>query len=161
FKGGADQQAWLEKLETEHDNLRSALTWSATAGSDAENGLRLASALWRFWFIRGYIDEGRRFLSEHLAAVQEGQATYRGKALCGAGIMEWQQGNYSSARARCEESLKLRRELGDRAAIAETLTALGIVVREQGNLRLAREQHEESLSLRRELGDRWGIGVSL
>ena len=75
--------------------------------------------------------------------------------------MEWQQGDYSGARARCEESLKLRRELGDRAAIAETLTALGIVVREQGNLRLAREQHEESLSIRRELGDRWGIGVSL
>jgi tetratricopeptide (TPR) repeat protein len=160
FKG-ADQQAWLEKLEAEHDNLRSALTWSATAGRDAERGLRLASALWRFWLMRGYVDEGHRFLSGQLAAVHGGQATHRAKALHGAGVMAWQQGDYSGARARLEESLALRRELGDRTAIAETLTNLGIVAHDQGNLRLDQEQHEEALSIRRELGDRWGIAVSL
>jgi predicted ATPase len=64
---GADQRTWLERLEAEHDNLRSALAWSSTAGGDAARGLRLAGAFWWFWYVRGYFGEGRRWLSALLA----------------------------------------------------------------------------------------------
>ena len=60
---GADQQAWLDRLEMEHDNLRSALGWSSATGGDAAGGLRLAGAFWRFWYVRGYVSEGRGWLS--------------------------------------------------------------------------------------------------
>jgi non-specific serine/threonine protein kinase len=50
---GAEQANWLQRLETEHDNLRVALAWRATDVQGAQAGLRLAGALYRFWFMRG------------------------------------------------------------------------------------------------------------
>src|SRR2546430_14617307 len=53
----ADKRVALDRLELEHDNLRAALAW-ATTGRHVELALRLGTALWRFWQMRGYIDEG-------------------------------------------------------------------------------------------------------
>ena len=57
---------WLERLETELDNLRLALEWSLA--NDVESGLRLGAALEMFWHIRGYSLEGNSWLEELLAA---------------------------------------------------------------------------------------------
>jgi hypothetical protein len=64
---GPQQAAWLERLEAEHDNLRTALSWSLERGEEAELGLRVGEALGQFWYLRGYFGEGRRWLEEALA----------------------------------------------------------------------------------------------
>ena len=64
--GGPDQSTWLGRLETEHDNLRAALTWWYEQG-DARHGLRLATALLRFWDTRDYMAEGQPRLMAFLA----------------------------------------------------------------------------------------------
>src|SRR5439155_203156 len=51
---GADQRAWTERLETEHDNLRAALEWSGEDEGRAALGLREAGSLFRFWVARGH-----------------------------------------------------------------------------------------------------------
>ena len=66
--GGPQQTTLLQVLEREHDNLRGALSW-ALERDDAELGLRLCVALWWFWFVRGYLSEGRRWLEAVLAKV--------------------------------------------------------------------------------------------
>jgi predicted ATPase/DNA-binding winged helix-turn-helix (wHTH) protein len=152
---GSNQQAWLDRLEAEHENLRSALVWCSVTTEDASLGLRLAAALWRFWWLRGYLSEGRTLLVGRLASSSGTRSlAARSMALNGAGILAWQQGDYPASRALQEESLAIRRELGDRRAIASSLNCLGIVVSEQGDHRAARAFHEESLAISRELGDR-------
>ena len=159
---GAEQAEWLERLESEHDNLRSALGWCQAEEGGAEAGLRLAGALWRFWEVRGYLGMGRGYLGEALSRVgAAGRTALRARALNGAGNLADNQGDYEVARALYEESLSIRRELGDKQGIANTLNNLGIVSKEQGDYRGARVLYEESLSIRREIGDRVGIAYSL
>ncbi|MDQ6917459.1 MAG: tetratricopeptide repeat protein [Pseudomonadota bacterium] len=159
---GPEQQAWLERLETERENVRAALVWSAAVGGDTAGGLRLAGAIWRFWLMRDYYGEGRDLLSGVLAAADGRQAsTARAKALNGAGALAWRQTDHPSARALHEESLATSRELGDRPGIAAALNNLGIVARSLGDYPAAEALYKESLAIRRELGDRVEIASSL
>ena len=159
---GAYQKAWLDRLETEHDNFRSALTWSSAAGSDSASGLELAGALFQFWYVRGFFGEGYGVLSGLLARepTEHAPAT-RAKALHAAGAMAWRQGDYPVAWKLHEESLAIRRTLGDRNGIAASLNSLGALAYDENDYPAARAMYEESLAMRRELGDRWGIAVSL
>jgi non-specific serine/threonine protein kinase len=159
---GVDQRAWLDRLETENDNLRAAMAWSAEAGSDAVAGLRLASAVWRFWTIRGYLSEGRGWLTRLLAAAPRAQAAAaRAKALKAAGGLALEQADYSDARALCDEGMALYQELGDRRGVANMLSDLGALATHQGDYPAGRALLEESLAIRRQLDDRWGISTSL
>ena len=63
---GPRQGRLLNQLETEHDNLRAALAWSLASG-EAALGIRLAGALSGFWYLRGYVSEGRGWLERALA----------------------------------------------------------------------------------------------
>jgi predicted ATPase/Tfp pilus assembly protein PilF/DNA-binding SARP family transcriptional activator len=156
---GSEQKVWLERLEEELDNLRSALEWTEASGQ-IEVGLRLAGALWRFWLTRGYADEGRERLQKAIAQSAELTAA-RAKALHGAGNLTTYLGDYAAARALHEESLTIRRALGDKRGIADALHNLGAIAHYQGDYARARALYEESLSLRRELDDKHGIALSV
>jgi predicted ATPase/DNA-binding SARP family transcriptional activator/DNA-binding CsgD family transcriptional regulator len=153
---GPEQTRWLERLETEHDNLRAALGWSLGRGDKL--GLRLAGALSRFWYIRGYLSEGRRWLEEGLA-VGSGMelSPERAKALAGAGWLAEALGDYEWARAAHEESLGIYRQLGDEKGVASSLANLGRVALFQGDQERASELLEESLALLRESRNEWEL----
>jgi tetratricopeptide (TPR) repeat protein len=71
------------------------------------------------------------------------------------------QGDFVAARALHEESLGIRRKLGDKSGIASSLSHLGHVVNGLGEHAVARTLQDESLAIRRELGDRKGIATAL
>ena len=79
---GAEQATWLPRLEIEHDNLRLAFQWAYERG-EAEIGLRLAGALWRFWMQRGHATEGRAWLERFLSL-----AANADRAAMGVGVGE-------------------------------------------------------------------------
>src|ERR671912_2332828 len=58
-------QAWLDGIKSEYDNLRAALGWSRDSGK-RDTLIRLAGALLWFWYYRGYFNEGQRWLSQAL-----------------------------------------------------------------------------------------------
>jgi predicted ATPase/DNA-binding XRE family transcriptional regulator len=158
---GADQAAWLGRLEAEHDNIRAALSWTREH-SEAALGLRLAGALWRFWEAHGHLSEGRRWLDDLLTrAGRETPEAVRAKALHGAGALAFRQGDFAHARDSAEQSLALRRALGDTHGIALSLNSLGIVALDQGDLEHAAALLEESVALKRALGETWSLAISL
>jgi predicted ATPase/DNA-binding SARP family transcriptional activator len=159
---GPEQGMWLARLEGEHDNLRGALGWCQGQEEQAEAGLRLTTALCRFWEVRGYLSAGRAYLTEALSRVGTAERTQaRAKALNGAGLLAYYQGDYGTARALHEESLAIKRELGDRQGIAQSLLNLGLMAFSQGDYKAARALSGESLAIHRELGDKRGIAMSL
>ena len=158
---GALQQDWLDRLELEHDNLRAALLWASAPQGDATAGLRLADALFSFWYVRGYFGEARSWLSALLEGGPGAPAAARAHALGGAGVMAWQQGDYPTARRDHEAALAILREQGDRRAIAGSLINLGLVDFDQGDYAAARARFEEGLAIRRELGSPQSVAAAL
>ena len=153
----------LAEVETEHDNLRGALRWALESG-EVPTAQRLCGALWWFWFHRGYRNEGRRWLEEAIATdtgrVDTGAA--RAKALVGAGVLAWTQGDRSAARERLEQSVTIWRELDRRRPLAEALHFLANEMLAQGHADKARALAEESISLYRcEGSDEFGLAVTL
>ena len=146
---GPEYQAWSRRLDAEHDNLRGALRF-ASEGGDLCAGLRLVGALSLFWWMGGYLEEGRRwaegFLSEPFDAGRAGCEPARAWALWAAGELAFVQGDLARAARRFEESLALYRRLGDDAGTASVLAELGQVARSQGNHDRARALSEEGPS---------------
>src|SRR5215217_2208737 len=155
---GEEEVKWLERLEAEHDNMREALSW-ALAGEEAGLGLRLAGALWRFWWIRGYYHEGRRWLEEALAKDARASAA-RAKALEAVGWLADDQGDIDRAVAAAEEGLSLSAgaEIIDATPFLRTLGSAAYV---RGDHERAAQLYDESLALSREAKDERGVASSL
>jgi predicted ATPase/class 3 adenylate cyclase len=166
----ADQLAWLERLETEHDNLRAALAWSVES-ANAERALRLAGAAAYFWELRGrYWSEGHRWLDEALAlsshrqgpGVVETQAAPRAKALYAVGrLLFAARGEPSGSREIVEASLRSWRELGDKWWIAVALEHVGFMLIWEGDLQTARARLDEGVTLARQVEDQWPLALCL
>ena len=164
----AEREQWVHLLESEHDNLRAALSWSV-GRKEAATALRLGGALWRFWLLQGHLSEGRQWLEKALAVAggesggltTQVSSSVRAKALVGDGVLAHYLGDYRQAKGLCEESLALFRALGDKRGMSSSLNGLGLIARAGNDYAEARALHEESLTLLRELGDTWGIAEAL
>jgi predicted ATPase/class 3 adenylate cyclase len=151
---GPDQPAWLDRLESEHDNLRAALEWSASRPDGAEPGLRQAAAMWRFWLLRGHWTEGRARLEAALAQPGDASALARAGALDAAGVLAGYQDDVTAARSLYEEALAIFTGLDDRRGVATVLNHLGIAAHLAGDYAGAGPIYRESLALWRSLGDK-------
>ena len=158
---GSELLAWLNRLEIEHDNFRVALDYGRTAEGQKESGLRLAGALTRFWARRGFLSEGRDWMETAVALYPEAPPAVRAKALHGAGYLGFEQGDYARAQARCEESLRLYRSIGDDFGVALSLNVLGNVARNFGQSDQAVRLLEESVALSRAHDFPWALALAL
>jgi predicted ATPase/DNA-binding SARP family transcriptional activator/DNA-binding CsgD family transcriptional regulator len=150
---GEEEAKWLERLEAEHDNMRSALSW-ALGGADVELGLRLVGALWLFWDARGHYEEGRKWCE---GALEKGKRAVapRAKVLAGLGYLVNRQGDLGRAEEAAEEGLKLSKEAGIKGVVVpDFLLILGDAAAMRGDHERAKELVEEGLVLSREAGDR-------
>ncbi|HXX72048.1 MAG TPA: tetratricopeptide repeat protein, partial [Candidatus Acidoferrum sp.] len=160
-ESGPEGTDWLEQFVLEHDNFHAALEWLTETG-DAEWGLRLGTALFRFWETLEYLAEGRDRLGKLLKIPGAAAPTKaRERALFAAGVLTAEQGDYASANALFRESLGIARQLDDKQGAAVCLNALAVNTRDQGNIVAAHSLFEESLALWRELGDEKAVARGL
>jgi len=144
---------WLDCMEAEHDNIRACLRWCLDTG-DNTTALTLASAVHRFWWTRGYVREGLRWLEEGLACPDGIPLNQLAWAQHAAGGLAWRQGEYARAEAHYAAGLALRREIGDPFGAAIALQGLASVARDRGDARRSVELWEECLAVFRAASNR-------
>ena len=106
-----------------------------------DDALRLAAALWQFWYRRGYLREGRQWMARALNRTNaQTEAALRAALHHGAGVLAWNQGHYTVARTHYEQGLAIRRGLGDEQGVAVLLNNLGTLALDRGDHRAAVEQ---------------------
>ena len=143
----------LDAVTHDHDNLRAALAWAIETG-DADLGLRLGYASWRFWQRRGHLREGRSWF-ERLLAIPGAEAptAARAKGLTGAAGIAYWQNDYPAAIAWYEEAEAIVRALGDRVWLADALYNTGTTAALVGDLASVTSRLAEGTEIGRELGD--------
>jgi predicted ATPase/class 3 adenylate cyclase len=148
---GADQATWLDRVEREHDNIREALR-RALDLPDADAGLRLAAALWRFWFQRGYLREGRSWLEAVLAVEPDAISSARAKAYGALGGLSYWLSDVESTERAYGEAVRLYQEMGDRFNEAEARYNLAFVAVMRRDMTGAIERFGDSLALAEQVG---------
>ncbi|GGI46560.1 putative ATPase/class 3 adenylate cyclase [Agromyces flavus] len=121
---GEARSEWLDRFDTDHDNVRTALDWAAVHG-ETDLALRLAAASWRFWQSRGHLYEGRSRL-ETVVSLEGGEPQHRARALEALGGVYWWQGEIDRCVPPYREALVIQRELGDRGEIANAIYNLAL-----------------------------------
>jgi non-specific serine/threonine protein kinase len=159
-----DEMIRSDRLEREHDNVRAALRW-ALEGGDVLVGLRIAAALRRFWWRRGYLSEGRRWLADLLARGDRDPAICAtaewATALGAAGYLAWAQADYAAALAYHREAIARWVELGEPRGLAAAQAFLGTTLSSQGDMRAARPVLEQALAGWSRLGHPVGTANAL
>ena len=163
---GHDQLPWYYQLEREHNNLRAALRWllrqdGPDAVAERGAGLRLASALGWFWWTRGYIVEGARWLVEALDRAPDADPVIRTQALCRAGAMLAYQGAFDQAKPMLEEALALARQSQNPSWIAEAISYQGLCAVYAGDVATSVPLLREALRRGQEVSDPHLMGMTL
>jgi non-specific serine/threonine protein kinase len=123
---GEGQEGWAELMAQEQANLRAALDWAEEAGR-TELALRMAAALWRYWWPRGFPAEAELRVNRLLARPEgEPDSLARADCLRVAGVMARERGQYDRARELHEMALAAaeRRLAGDASQEALELSAM-------------------------------------
>jgi predicted ATPase/DNA-binding SARP family transcriptional activator/Tfp pilus assembly protein PilF len=149
---GDQQGEWLETLETDHDSLRAALDHLHEAG-ERELELAIAVPLSRFWYVRGYVVEGRRRLERALEGVDDRSPEERRRAFTAAASLALLQGDYDAASHFAEGALAAARAAREPRLLANAFSNLGAIVLAAGDYQRAASALEEAVRLAREAGD--------
>ena len=149
---GQDNGEWFAAWEREHANLRAALGWAEARG-EAERGLRLAGALFLFWWAGKHFAEGRGWLERGLAARTPVSAAVRAHALAVLSAIAHRQDDNARSADLAREARSLWGEIGDREGVGFASYLLAIALYRQDDLDEAGKWYDESLALLRAAGN--------
>ncbi|GAA2803083.1 BTAD domain-containing putative transcriptional regulator [Saccharopolyspora taberi] len=171
---GPEQRRWLERLDADAANLRSALE---TLGGQAD---RLVRALLWYWFLRGRFGEARQALRSDEPDVAAWRAALgvlagdpvdedafaraddiadpalRARVRWFLGYVKSTIGDLADGEVFTERALREFRALDDRWGIAAAHSDRASQAMSKGDFAAARREARLSAELFAELGDRWG-----
>jgi tetratricopeptide (TPR) repeat protein len=151
----------FDKLEAEKDNLLRAMDVAFDL-EDWASVVQIRFTLNEFLDLHGYWDEAIRSGNQALAAARRSQIESLVAGLAhNLAIVHYRRGELESAQRLYDESLEIKKRLGNQNGIAVTLHQLAILAQAQGELEEARRLYDESLEIKKKLGDQNGIAITL
>ncbi len=130
----AEQLHWLDRLQSDHDNLRAALEWRLASDGPGHEGLELAAHLCWFWLKRAYLAEGQHWLERALAR-SAAPPPARGRRHSWRSAASSSFRETSSARTRLlEESAALARDAGELSTVASPSGCCTMAAIERGDV---------------------------
>jgi len=157
---GSTQHAWFARLAAERANLRAALGWLADQ-DDWLGCLRLAGALWEFWWFGGHSWEGSAWLTRALANVQDAPVALQARALEGAAYLAHGVNAMDAAIPLLEDCQRLYEALGDLRGAGAARYMLGVVAEDRGDYARATELLTEAAAMAGRAGDRRGKAFAM
>jgi predicted ATPase/DNA-binding SARP family transcriptional activator len=159
---GPAQREWLERLEAELENLRSALAWTERVG-EIEVGLQLAGAnsMAVFWERNRHLAEGLTWLHRLLERSADGPSSAAADGWTRIGTMRWLLGEAEEAKGAMQQGVLMARQLEDERCLGTALVALGNVQMALGDDPSAKASFEEALALDRRIGRTSGVAACL
>jgi tetratricopeptide (TPR) repeat protein len=153
--------AWLNRIESEHDNIQAALEWSLMTPAGRELALSVLATLTWFWYRRGFFNEGRVWTERLLAASGEELGPIRAAALQMNSRMAMWRGDLITAVTRSKESLTLWQRLEDEQKVPMSLMETGVTLINIGKDREAHTLLKEAEALFRESGKSYFHAITL
>ena len=156
---GPAQAEWLDRVRDDLENYRGALTWLIERGRPAEASA-IACGLMFFWLIRGRAAEGLQWYEQSLNLGSLPPAA-ESRALIGAAVMWYTQGEPGRARTALTRGLALAHGAGDMEMVVQAENLFGHMEHAVGNVNAARDRFTYSIEGFRALAIPWGIGNAL
>jgi len=157
---GEKQLVWLPILRLEHENIR-AVVYECINREETDAGLRLVSALFRYWEITPHIYEAATWLDLLRESGGQTSDTVRAKGFEAAGNLACTAKQDLRSKALLEQALALYQTLGDTYGAARVECALGIIARELDDLNHSRQLLQHSLPILREYRDTFTLARAL
>jgi predicted ATPase/DNA-binding XRE family transcriptional regulator len=152
---GPAQVEWLDRVREDLESYRGALTWLIERGRPAEASEIAWSLMW-FWVIRGQA-EGLQWYEQALN-LPSLPPSAESRALVGAALMWFRQGELRRARAGLTRALALAYAAGDMDVVVLAEDFFGRVEHALGNLNAARDWFSRSVEGFKAAGNLWGNG---
>lgn len=163
---GEYQKLWLNWLEDEYDNIRAALIWASehAPGGRIEAALRITNAIYEFWTVRDYVEEGFAWVERLLALVDETiSPIVHTKALASASMLASFRGNRAAQMRYGQQAAALAEIVGDEAkpALAWALAGQAWAAWAAGEYETTFALLEREIQIYRELRDLYQLGLGL
>ena len=158
---GPNLTSWLTELDREQANLRAALERLLTQPDTVEQGRSLSGALWFYWYERGQLSEGQRWLEQALASGAQEASPARARVLLGLANLLRSQNLPAEARPHCVQALADFEALGQEEDSADARCQLGVIELYLGNLDAAADLLEKGVATLRALGNQGRLAFSL
>ncbi len=153
---GPESAESMRTLDDEIDNIRGALDVAASSG-DADTELRLVGVLWRYWWVRGYLLEGRTRVEEALQCRTDAHSSARLRALYGAAGLAWAAGEYAAATRFAEDLLVAARAAKSDSDEVAAHNVLGTIALNEHDFASSEQHFRDAIALAEMLGSDWDL----
>ena len=143
---GKDSDQWLDRFEERHDELQALM--EILLVSDPPAASEAGATLWRFWWLRGHMAEGRAFL-ERAGTIQ---GTDRIEVLKGLGTISFRQGDLDAAERAFTERFNLLAGTDQQRDLADACADMARVALRRGDFAKVRSYAEQGYVAARDVG---------